>query len=58
MYKATMIFDEYVNVGGEVKKVEVKKAGRLSTWDDVEIFLASQVEAFGKIKVEIEEVQL
>lgn len=56
MYKVTMIFNEYTTVDGEYKKVEIKKKGQCATWDDVETFLACQVEAFGSITCEIEEV--
>lgn len=57
-YKVTMIFNEYTHIGDDYKKVEIEKKGKCNTWDDVETFLACQVEAFGKIKCEIEEVSL
>lgn len=56
MYKVTMFFNEYTRIDGELEKVEIEKKGKCSTWDDVETFIACQVEAFGSVKVEIEEV--
>lgn len=56
MYKATLIFSDYVYIDGELKRGEARKSGKFPTWDDVEVFLACEVNAFGKVKVEIEEV--
>lgn len=56
MYKATLIFSDYVYIDGEFKRGEARKSGKFPTWDDVEVFLACEVNAFGKVKVEIEEV--
>lgn len=58
MYKVTLIFNEYTHIDGELKKVEIEKKGKCSTWDDVETFLACNVEAFGSVKCVIEEVHL
>ena len=55
-YKVTVIFSDYVYIDGEFKKAEAKKTGKCSTWDDVDTFLACEVNAFGKVKTEIEEV--
>lgn len=56
MYKATLIFSDYVYIDGEYTKGEARKYGKFPTWGDVEVFLACEVNAFGKVKVEIEEV--
>ena len=56
MYKVTLIFNEYTHIDGDYKKVEIEKKGKCATWDDVETFLACNVEAFGSVKCIIEEV--
>ena len=56
MYKVTMIFSDYVWVDGACVKAEAKKSGNCPTWDDIDTLLASHVESFGSVKVEIEEV--
>ena len=55
-YKVTMIFSDYVYIDGEYKRAEAKKSGKCATWDDLDTLLASQVEAFGSVKCEIQEV--
>ena len=55
-YKVTVIFSDYVYIDGEFKKAEAKKSGKCPTWDDVDVFLACEVNTFGKVKAEIEEV--
>lgn len=58
MYKVTLIINEYTHIDGDYKKVEIEKKGKCNTWDDVETFLACNVEAFGSVKCVIEEVSL
>ena len=53
MYKVTLFFNDYGYVDGEFKKVDAKRTGNCPTWDDVDVFLACEVNAFGKVKVEI-----
>ena len=55
-YRVKIVFNEYVWVDGELKKAEAKRTGKCATWDDVETLLACNVEAFGSINCEIEEV--
>ena len=58
MYKVTIVFNEYTHVDGELKKVEFKKTGKCTTFDDVATFIACMVEAFGSINCVVEEVRV
>lgn len=58
MYKVTLIINGYTHIDDKLKDVEIEKKGKCSTWDDVETFLACNVEAFGSVKCVIEEVRV
>ena len=52
-YELKLIYDEYGWVEGELKKVNLHKTAKFRNWDDLDAFLGSYVDAFGKITVEI-----
>ena len=52
-YELELIYDEYGWVEGECKKVSLKKTAKFHNWDDLDAFLGSYVDAFGKITVSI-----
>ena len=57
-YELELIYDEYgwVEIEGEseCKKINLKKKAKFSNWDDLDAFLGSYVDAFGKITVSID----
>ena len=62
-YELTLIYDEFCWVEveenkREVKKVKLNKTAKFHNWDDLEAFVGSYVDAFGKITVEIKMMEV
>lgn len=57
-YELKLIYDEYGWVDGKCEKVNLYKTAKFRNWDDLDAFLGSYVDAFGKITVEIKMMEV